>query len=589
MNNSEKRKPNSDWKNDDYPNIKDEDDKFFSLDFSSTSEESDSTENTETSNNDDDDEYSECNVNLEFEENIDNNDEWYKNTIPIRNFKFDDRIYDKKINIDDNSNPRHIFNKFFTQNIIETIVNGINNYGKHLNENNHQSNGRKKRSKYEFHETNEEELMKFFGLCLLQTQNKSPTIDHLFSNNALYYCPIFLHTMSKRRFEQLLRCLNGHYTNTNEEINHIDKKLNEIDLILNPILNNFQTVLSPKKEICLNKPFSLRKGQLLNFHQQNIEKKFKRDDIKFYELTTTDGYVLNVEIHLTKRNAPKKSSKINDFVLLLIKPYMNKGYHLFMNEFYTNIELCKELLNNYKIHSTGILYSNSKKDIPKELFLEKLKRGDHIWRRKDEIYISKWQDKHEIFSLTTSYHPQLIKVLNKLEQKKMKPIDVDIYNQHMTLNTNKFNERLNYYSSPKQLKKWYKQIIFYVLDLCVWNSFYIYQQHQKTINFLQFRDLIIKSLIQLSSDLIINKNPILTSSQTESSSFNDIPSNQHFMERIPSSSSNGKFAHLRCRQCYRNKIRRETTYRCKTCPEKPPLCILCFESYHLQKFELIVV
>ncbi|CAK9820050.1 hypothetical protein ANTQUA_LOCUS10424 [Anthophora quadrimaculata] len=57
---------------------------------------------------------------------------------------------------------------------------------------------------------------------------------------------------------------------------------------------------------------------------------------------------------------------------------------------------------------------------------------------------------------------------------------------------------------------------------------------------------------------------------------------QHFLEKIPLPVDfQRKTYFLRCRQCSANQIRKETSYRCKTCPKKPPLCPECFESYHL--------
>ena len=63
--------------------------------------------------------------------------------------------------------------------------------------------------------------MKFFGLCLLQAQNSALLIRNLFSNNVLYFSPIFQNTMSGRRFQQLLRCMNAHYAN--KEVDSIKK------------------------------------------------------------------------------------------------------------------------------------------------------------------------------------------------------------------------------------------------------------------------------------------------------------------------------------------------------------------------------
>lgn len=55
----------------------------------------------------------------------------------------------------------------------------------------------------------------------------------------------------------------------------------------------------------------------------------------------------------------------------------------------------------------------------------------------------------------------------------------------------------------------------------------------------------------------------------------------HWPEQILSRPGTAKkFAFLKCKVCTKKNIRKETSYRCKGCPTKPPLCPSCFESYH---------
>lgn len=59
--------------------------------------------------------------------------------------------------------------------------------------------------------------------------------------------------------------------------------------------------------------------------------------------------------------------------------------------------------------------------------------------------------------------------------------------------------------------------------------------------------------------------------------------NQHFLEKIPPPPGFKRKSYFqRCRVCSAQKVRRETSYRCKTCPGKLPMCQKCFEPYHTQ-------
>lgn len=114
-------------------------------------------------------------------------------------------------------------------------------------------------------------------------------------------------------------------------------------------------------------------------------------------------------------------SKINDLVIRLMKPYLNKGHHLYMDNFYNSVDL-SNILYKMKTHTTGTLRSNRKKN-PISITTKtlKMKTGQHVFAKKGPIYISRWRDKREVLSVTTGHKPEMVSVKNKYGQKKMKP------------------------------------------------------------------------------------------------------------------------------------------------------------------------
>lgn len=144
-------------------------------------------------------------------DNTDNEEiweKWYSNIKPIPEFVFDTEHSGIKIDINDNSSPREVFDQLFTEDIVQMLVYATNAYGKELYDKPAPST--RKSPKPIFRETTAAELMKFFGLSLLLGQSTYPTIPMAFSKNSLYYRPIFGATMSGRRFLTLLRTFNCH-------------------------------------------------------------------------------------------------------------------------------------------------------------------------------------------------------------------------------------------------------------------------------------------------------------------------------------------------------------------------------------------
>ncbi|GFY44825.1 piggyBac transposable element-derived protein 4 [Trichonephila inaurata madagascariensis] len=90
------------------------------------------------------------------------------------------------------------------------------------------------------------------------------------------------------------------------------------------------------------------------------------------------GYVWSIIIYVGKGTDVSEENKEYSFstqvVLTLSKPLLNKGYWLTMDNYYNSPELGEMLLKS-KTDFFGTLRPN-RKDLPKELKTEKLKKGD---------------------------------------------------------------------------------------------------------------------------------------------------------------------------------------------------------------------
>lgn len=524
-------------------------------------------------------------------QNQNNNDESWTATIrDIPEFDFNSSGAGPKITLNDNTTPYDLFRQVFPDDLLEYVVTCTNAYGKALLEKRRTT---RRRRPLTFKDTDITEMRKFLGLCMLQGQMSISKRRNIFTRtNALYYHPVFGFSMSCRRFEQLLRCLSV------AELNAVGE--DKIDKFIDQITLNFRKVFSPGRELSLDESLLLFRGRL--YFRQYIKSKKARYGIKFYVLTTADGYVLNIIMSKGKKNSTAEAGKKTEkLVLRLMRPYLLKGHHLFMDNFYNSIEL-SEILLDLKTHTNGTLRTN-RKGLPKNVVDAKLKKGQHIWLRKNRVYISKWQDKRPVTMITTINHPKIIEVSNRYGQKKLKPEEISLYNTYMS-GIDRADQMVSYYSSPRKTLFWYKKVFFHLLDIAVWNSYYIYKNHCKKSNnyqFITYREELINAFLQLDPKLdpahmtIPHKNdnrckrnrsaPNPTnSSQDGTSSSNTGGQQGHWPEMIPIRSESTKKSYFKkCRECTKNGIRRETRVQCKGCDDKPPLCAPCFEDWHKRK------
>ncbi|CAI6356469.1 unnamed protein product [Macrosiphum euphorbiae] len=342
-------------------------------------------------------------------------DSWVEDYADIPDYAFDDSHSGIKLNISESSRefPIEIFTQFWTDDIFDMVIESTNKYGENLSKANrpHKKNARAST----FKPVDLDEIKRFLGICLLGGAVKFSVIRDMFSQNPLYYHPVFNHIMSGRRFDQILNCFSVQYTDRYN--NEVIGPMMKVQPLFDTLIQNFQTAFIPTEHLSIDESLLLHRGRII--FRQYIKNKKARYGIKFYELTSYDGYVLNIEMYQGKQEqsaVPSRTSKIDSIVLRLMNNYLNKGFSLYMDNYYNSVTLSNTLLE-LKTHTTGTLRKNRKGN-PKVVVDNKLKKGQHVWRRKNNVYVSKWKDKRDVLCITTRVHPKLIQSENRYGQQK---------------------------------------------------------------------------------------------------------------------------------------------------------------------------
>uniref|UniRef100_A0A2A4IYX2 PiggyBac transposable element-derived protein domain-containing protein n=1 Tax=Heliothis virescens TaxID=7102 RepID=A0A2A4IYX2_HELVI len=227
-----------------------------------------------------------------------------------------------------------------------------------------------------------------------------------------------------RRYEQILRCICASELDAKGE--------NKIVKFIDMLTVNFRKIYNAGEELSLDESLLLFRGRLT--YRQYIKSKKARYGIKFFELTTSDGYVLNAKMYSGKKNTEQdmgeSTSKTEKVVMRLMRPYLLREHHLFMDNYYNSVNLSQKLID-LKTHCTDTLRSNRKGN-PIDITKKKLKTGEHIWVRKNKVYVSKWKDKRPVLIITTNIHPSIVEVRNRFGKTRLKPAEVEVYNRHMS-------------------------------------------------------------------------------------------------------------------------------------------------------------
>ncbi|KAF5282321.1 hypothetical protein FQR65_LT14375 [Abscondita terminalis] len=362
------------------------------------------------------------------------------------------------INLPADAQPIQYFDKFFDNDIINIIVCETNRRA------NESIPKRPQLKRNLWKEVSNEEIRKFLGLCVLGGITKFPSPAKQWSRESIYYHPVFGKTMARDRFLGILKMLR--FVN-HSEVNTEDR-LYKIRTILDAILKNIKSCLYPDKELSIDEAMILWRGRLV--FRQYIPSKRHKYGIKLYELTTHDGYILNIIVY-----TGKGSLKTADVVKQFTKDYLGKGHVLYMDNFYNSVDLAETLFKE-QTHVVGTLREDILEN-PKEMLKRKLKKGDAIWKRKGPVLVTKWKDKRDVRMISTKHKHIMTEIVGKRGGTKLKPDCVLDYNKHMS-GIDRADQML-YYSTPRKTLRWYRKLFFHLLDICIVPCYKLYHTQGK--------------------------------------------------------------------------------------------------------------
>jgi len=445
------------------------------------------------------------------------------------------------INVLDDTTPLDVLKHFLTDELIDLIVEETNRYAdQYINRETISSESRVN----DWKAVTTEELWNFLALTLLMGIDRKPGIPDYWSNSPLFYNSTFPNTMSRNRYQIIHKFL--HFAD-NAKIDNQDR-LYKIRPIFEYLVDRFQQCYIPEKEISIDEQLMLHKGNL-NF-KQYIPNKRAKFGIKIFSLCDNSGYLWNSEVYTGKNKVLTRNTisaelealvgKSGAVVLRLIQPLLGKGYRLFTDNWYTSLNL---------------------------FTTEKLKRGETSYRTNGKIVALRYQDKKDVYVLTTMHRPDKIENTKKRDrdgnQIQKNKIIVD-YNAFMG-GVDKNDSVIGTYNCVRKSHKWTTKVAIHYIEEAVFNAFILYKAKSNNLRFCEFK-------LSLINQMISHKMEI----------HHSIPRKcgRHYIEKIPVTGKTTRPTR-QCVHCSKQNHRKESRYQCGDCHLTPSLCIIpCFKEYH---------
>lgn len=294
----------------------------------------------------------------------------------------------------------------------------------------------------------------------------------------------------------------------------------------------------------------------------------------------------------------------------LMRPFLNRGYVLYTDNFYTSPSLAKFLLNN-ETYLCGTI-KNNRKSYCKAIKGVALQKGQAtFFEGKFKTAEVDPNDENPVVDVNADVPPQkllackfralqdkankkpkIVYMLTSLHNASMvdtgktdkdgtqiiKPAMISAYNHHMG-GVDRLNQQLHSIQALRKTYKWYKKLAFRLILQAPLNGHNIFikvtpNEKDQKISFIDFLLRCVKQMVPKRMEPVLPRNDDLSRL-----------TGRHFNALIPATGQSRP--KKRCRVCYKRNIKTPkggditTIYHCEDCQSLPGLHPgECFKAYH---------
>ncbi|XP_072143441.1 piggyBac transposable element-derived protein 4-like [Dermacentor andersoni] len=373
------------------------------------------------------------------------------------------------------------FALFFTAEIITEICDMTNKYAwMHILEK--QSYSERDGS---WKQVTPDEMKKFIGLLIYMGIVQVPRLHCYWNTRKLFSGLLPPSVMPRNRFKALLAFLSVSDPEKTTAASH--GKLHRVASLLKHINASSAQFFQPDRSLSVDERMVKSKGR--SGIRQYMRDKVIKWGYKLWVLADSkSGYTVQFNVYTGKREAPSARGLAFDVVTRLAEDYLDQGYIIYLDNFYTSTSLFVHLLER-KTLACGTTRKD-RRGFPAELkdtqWEKKAKRGDVRWLRDQDVLYLQWKDKRVVHMMSTAHTANKFvlakrrrKVNNKWEEVSVKkPMLIDKYNVGM-LGVDKSDQLIGTYNVLMKCVRWWKTLFFHSIDIAVVNSFILFDEHRR--------------------------------------------------------------------------------------------------------------
>uniref|UniRef100_A0A1B6DPN4 PiggyBac transposable element-derived protein domain-containing protein n=1 Tax=Clastoptera arizonana TaxID=38151 RepID=A0A1B6DPN4_9HEMI len=454
-----------------------------------------------------------------------------------------------------NSPPLAYALLFFTDDFWTTIVNETNAYAHKILANKRDSPSMKRFSRIKkWVDVSINEMKKFFTILInmgLNVESQKPRRS-FWDTRRSQHNPFFSQTMNVNRFESIL----SNFYLTSKKLVCKDQPGYDPWIKVRYFLDHFNSVFKkffhPWQNISIDESLIGMKNRC-PFIMYMPNKKHKQYGIKKFECCDSlTNYVYHIELYSGKDYTTVAGVDIpfTERVILEVmekSSLIDKGHHLFTDNFYTKVPLATKLFNR-NTYLSGIINKRST-FLPETVMKAKLPPKESLYFRQGNVLIINFRQaitRKPVFLISTATHAEDIMVWSKKSKVVgVKPVVINKYNQFIG-GVNVSDKQAYHNSCNRRTSKYWKKIFFNVIDIALFNAFVLYKLN--TDKPISRRDFIISIVESLAP-----------TEEVPSHGPGTIGDGSHKLEKLPNKHER------KCEICKPLKKRARSSYWCPGC------------------------